>query len=107
MAVARSAVNKSPRPAWTPSLTPQSASDVPRSGKKATGLESQSGACWPTFLADRYSLPINGRTPSMWKWTRYLLSSSLIPGAVQRRIALIFSGVLSSPSTVSDNRLPT
>ena len=36
MAGARSAVNKSPRPAWTPSLMPQSACDVPRNGKKAT-----------------------------------------------------------------------
>ena len=25
-----------------------------------------------------YSLPSNGRTPSTWKWTRYLLSSSLM-----------------------------
>jgi hypothetical protein len=29
----------------------------------------------------RHSLPSNGRTPSTWKWTRYLLSSSLIGGA--------------------------
>jgi hypothetical protein len=28
-----------------------------------------------------HSVPINGRTPSMWKKTRYLLSSSLIGGA--------------------------
>ncbi len=28
--------NTSPRPSWTPSRKPQSASDVPRNGKKAT-----------------------------------------------------------------------
>ena len=36
MAVARSAAERSPSPAWRPSLTPHSASSAPRSGKKAT-----------------------------------------------------------------------
>ena len=56
----------------------------------------------PLLVADQR------RTPSMWKWTRYLLSSSPIPRGRPAgwRTALIFSGRALSSSTVSDNRLP-